>query len=73
MYLFPYGYAKGAIPDNNEEIRQLAIDATDAISKVHGKVFTPTTVPNWIGGGFLILNCVSLTMCEVPKSKSIQD
>jgi len=41
LWLWPYGYAYNALPDNWEEVRQLAIDASDALYKVHGTVFDP--------------------------------
>jgi len=41
LWLWPYGYDYNAYPDNYEEIRQLAIDASDALFKVHGTVFDP--------------------------------
>jgi len=41
LWLWPYGYDYNAVPDNYEEIRQLAIDASDALFKVHGTVFDP--------------------------------
>merc|ERR1712018_321752 len=41
LWLWPYGYAYNAYPENREEIEQLAIDACDALYQVHGKVFDP--------------------------------
>merc|ERR1712002_918673 len=41
LWLWPYGYAYNAYPDNKEEIQQLAIDASDALYQVHGTVFDP--------------------------------
>jgi len=41
LWLWPYGYDYGAYPDNWQEIEQLAIDASDALYKVHGTVFDP--------------------------------
>jgi len=41
LWLWPYGYDYNAVPDNYEEIRQLAIDASDALFQVHGTVFDP--------------------------------
>merc|ERR1712080_810319 len=41
LWLWPYGYAYNAYPDNYKEIHQLAIDASDALYKVHGTVFDP--------------------------------
>ena len=41
LWLWPYGYDYNAYPENYEEIRQLAIDASDALFKVHGTVFDP--------------------------------
>jgi len=41
LWLWPYGYAYNAYPENYEEIQQLAIDASDALYKVHGTVFDP--------------------------------
>lgn len=41
LWLWPYGYAYNAYPENREEIEQLAIDASDALYKVHGTVFDP--------------------------------
>jgi len=41
LWLWPYGYAYNVYPENREEIEQLAIDASDALYKVHGTVFDP--------------------------------
>jgi len=41
LWLWPYGYAYNAFPENREEIEQLAIDASDALYKVHGTIFDP--------------------------------
>jgi len=41
LWLWPYGYAYNAYPENRQEIEQLAIDASDALFKVHGTVFDP--------------------------------
>merc|ERR1712098_238922 len=41
LWLWPYGYDYGAYPENWQEVRQLAIDASDALYKVHGTVFDP--------------------------------
>merc|ERR1719378_1643530 len=41
LWLWPYGYAYNAYPENRQEIEQLAIDAGDALFKVHGTVFDP--------------------------------
>merc|ERR1711935_1246394 len=41
LWLWPYGYDYGAYPENMEEVEQLAIDAADALYKVHGTVFDP--------------------------------
>merc|ERR1712051_1132226 len=41
LWLWPYGYAYNAYPDNYKEIEQLAIDARDALYQVHGTVFDP--------------------------------
>jgi len=41
LWLWPYGYAYNTYPENYEEIQQLAIDASDALYKVHGTVFDP--------------------------------
>jgi len=41
LWLWPYGYDYNAYPDNYQEIRQLAIDASDALYQVHGTVFDP--------------------------------
>merc|ERR1712241_1162188 len=41
LWLWPYGYAYNAYPENREEIEQLAIDACDALYQVHGTVFDP--------------------------------
>jgi len=41
LWLWPYGYDYGAYPENWQELRQLAIDASDALYKVHGTVFDP--------------------------------
>jgi len=41
LWLWPYGYAHNAYPPNYKENQQLAIDASDALYKVHGTVFDP--------------------------------
>merc|ERR1719468_742872 len=41
LWLWPYGYAYNAYPENREEVEQLAIDASDALYQVHGTVFDP--------------------------------
>merc|ERR1712228_833009 len=41
LWLWPYGYAYDALPENWEEVRQLAIDASDALYQVHGTIFDP--------------------------------
>merc|ERR1711890_65565 len=41
LWLWPYGYNYNVSPDNVDEIPQLAIDAADALYKVHGTVFDP--------------------------------
>jgi len=41
LWLWPYGYAYDAYPDNYKEVQQLAIDASDALYTVHGTVFDP--------------------------------
>ena len=41
LWLWPYGYAYNAFPENKAEIQQLAIDASDALFQVHGTVFDP--------------------------------
>jgi len=41
LWLWPYGYAYNAFPENKAEIQQLAIDASDALYQVHGTVFDP--------------------------------
>ena len=41
LILWPYGYAHNAYPENYEEIRDLAIEAADALKAVHGTVFDP--------------------------------
>merc|ERR1712021_264356 len=41
LWLWPYGYGYGAYPENWQELRQLAIDASDALKEVHGTVFDP--------------------------------
>merc|ERR1712241_8104 len=41
LWPWPYGYDYNAYPDNYEEIRQLAIDASDALYTVHQTVFDP--------------------------------
>lgn len=41
LWLWPYGYAYNAYPENKAEIQQLAIDASDALFQVHGTVFDP--------------------------------
>jgi len=41
LWLWPYGYAYNAYPDNWQEIKQLAEDASDALYQVHGTVFDP--------------------------------
>merc|ERR1712013_858845 len=41
LWLWPYGYAYNAYPDNYLEIKQLAEDASDALYQVHGTIFDP--------------------------------
>jgi murein tripeptide amidase MpaA len=41
LWLWPYGYAYNEYPDNWQEIKQLAEDASDALYGVHGTVFDP--------------------------------
>merc|ERR1711874_209987 len=41
LYLWPYGYAYDAYPENYEEIRDLAEEAVKALEAVHGTVFDP--------------------------------
>merc|ERR1719384_1477189 len=41
LWLWPYGYDYNAYPPNYEEIRDLAIEACDALYQVHGTVFDP--------------------------------
>merc|ERR1712212_1471568 len=41
LWLWPYGYAHNAYPPNYKENQQLAIDASNALYKVHGTVFDP--------------------------------
>ena len=41
LYLWPYGYAYDAYPENYEEIRDLAQEAVKALEAVHGTVFDP--------------------------------
>merc|ERR1711971_943817 len=41
LWLWPYGYAYNAYPENRAEIEQLAIDASDALFQVHGTVLDP--------------------------------
>jgi len=41
LWLWPYGYAYNAYPDNWKEIKHLAEDASDALYQVHGTVFDP--------------------------------
>ena len=41
LWLWPYGYAYDAYPENFQEIEALAIDACDALYTVHGTVFDP--------------------------------
>merc|ERR1711887_320892 len=41
LWLWPYGYAYDAYPDNWQEIKQLAEDAIDALYQVHGTIFDP--------------------------------
>ena len=41
LWLWPYGYAYNAYPENKEEVQQLAIDASDALFQVHGTFFDP--------------------------------
>ena len=41
LILWPYGYAHNAYPENYEEIRDLAIEAAEALKAVHGTVFDP--------------------------------
>jgi len=39
VWLYPYGYATGAFPDNVDEIRELAEDAVEALNAVYGQTF----------------------------------
>jgi murein tripeptide amidase MpaA len=41
LWLWPYGYGYDAYPDNYQEIKKLAEDASDALYQVHGTVFDP--------------------------------
>merc|ERR1712172_168029 len=41
LWLWPYGYAYNAYPENRAEIRDLAIEASDALFQVHGTIFDP--------------------------------
>ena len=41
LWLWPYGYAYDAYPENYVEIRDLAKEAVDALAAVHGTVFDP--------------------------------
>ena len=41
LWLWPYGYDYNAYPPNYEEIRDLAIEASDALYQVHGTIFDP--------------------------------
>jgi len=41
LWLWPYGYDYNALPDNWQEIKQLAEDAADALHSVHGTYFDP--------------------------------
>merc|ERR1712233_152344 len=41
LWLWPHGYNYNQYPPNVDEIHQLAIDAADALYKVHGTVFDP--------------------------------
>jgi len=41
LWLWPYGYAYDAYPENYVEIRDLAKEAVDALQAVHGTVFDP--------------------------------
>ena len=41
LWLWPYGYAHDAYPENWQEMDRLAIDACNALESVHGTVFDP--------------------------------
>jgi len=41
LWLYPYGYAHNALPDNWQEIKELAEEAVDALYQVHQTVFDP--------------------------------
>merc|ERR1712142_468273 len=41
LWLWPYGYDYGAYPDNYQEIKKQAEDASDALYQVHGTIFDP--------------------------------
>jgi len=41
LWLWPYGYAYNAYPENYREIKKLAEDAADALYQVHGTYFDP--------------------------------
>ena len=41
LFLWPYGYAYNAYPENYQEIKTLAEEAAAELEKVHGKKFDP--------------------------------
>merc|ERR1711997_957958 len=41
LWLWPYGYAYNAYPENYQEIKTLAEEAVVELEKVHGKKFDP--------------------------------
>ena len=46
LWLWPYGYNHNAFPDNWQEIKQLAEDASEALYNIHNTNFVPTNSAN---------------------------
>ena len=55
LWLWPYGYAYDAYPENYVEIRDLAKEAVDALQAVHGTVFDPINSADLCKSGTKIL------------------
>ena len=64
LWLWPYGYDYNAYPPNYEEIRDLAIEASDALYQVHGTVFDPINSAD-LCKTFPLSHCVIFLICIV--------
>ena len=72
LWLWPYGYAYDAYPDNYKEVQQLAIDASDALYKVHGTVFDPINSADLCKIACIILYIILLKSLNRPSSWSVR-